>query len=135
MIRCGVYQTASGKFLYEIMGTEAHISAQQLDAGQAILVLNDEDIRTTYVLNGTVTERQPFPFTVDKTTLTADGVDEVVVSGVPVDTSVTWPDGQTDTVTDGEVRFSVDLAGTYTLSFSAIPYLDQEVTLEAVAAA
>jgi hypothetical protein len=37
-------------------------------------------------------------------------------------------------VTDGEIRFSVDLAGTYTFRFTAVPYLDQEITIEAIAA-
>jgi Fe2+ transport system protein B len=57
-----------------------------------------------------------------------------VISNIPAGVTVQWPDGQIDEVTDGEVRFAVDLPGTYTLTFDAVPYLEQEVTIEAVAA-
>ncbi|WP_417518721.1 hypothetical protein [Marinobacter sp.] len=90
---------------------------------------------TQYVKNSAITERQPFPFAISATQIAANGVDECVITGVPAGTTVAWPDGQIDTVTDGEVRFSVDLPGTYTLTFEAVPYLTQEVTIEAVSAA
>ena len=68
------------------------------------------------------------------TPLTANGTDETVISGIPEGVQVRWPDGQTDMVNDGEIRFSVDLPGTYTFRFTAVPYLDKEVTIEAIAA-
>lgn len=65
----------------------------------------------------------------------ANGIDEAIITNIPAGVAVEWPDGQIDEVTDGEVRFSVDLPGTYTLIFDAVPYLRQEVTIEAVTAA
>lgn len=88
-----------------------------------------------YILSGQLTEKQPFSLQTTNPQITADGVDECAIGNIPAGATVQWPDGQTDEVTDGEVRFSVDLAGTYTLKFSAIAYLDQEVTIEAVPAA
>lgn len=93
------------------------------------------DDLTAYVVGGVVLEKQSFPLSVSPAQIAADGLDTATISGIPTGTQVEWPDGQTDTVTDGIVEFSVDLPGTYTLKFSAIPYLDQEVTIEALPAA
>ena len=87
-----------------------------------------------YVDNGQVVEKLPLNLP-EALQITADGADEAVITGIPAGVTVQWPDDQVDEVTDGEVRFSVDLPGTYTLTFDAVPYLRQEVTIEAVAAA
>ena len=87
-----------------------------------------------HVSNGEVLDCVEMPLIATNTPLLANGTDEAVISGIPEGAQVEWPDGQTDIVTGGEIRFSVDLAGTYTFQFTAVPYLDQEVTIEAVAA-
>ena len=87
-----------------------------------------------HVSNGEVLDCVEMPLIATNTPLLANGTDEAVISGIPEGAQVVWPDGQTDIVTGGEIRFSVDLAGTYTFRFTAVPYLDQEVTIEALAA-
>ena len=87
-----------------------------------------------HVSNGEVLDCVEMPLIATNTPLLANGTDEAVISGIPEGAQVEWPDGQIDIVTGGEIRFSVDLAGTYTFQFTAVPYLDQEVTIEAVAA-
>ena len=87
-----------------------------------------------YVDNGQLKDRQGFELLLSAAQIVANGTDEAIISGIPAGVQVEWPDGQTDIVTDGEIRFSVDLAGTYTFRFTAVPYLDQEITIEAIAA-
>ena len=87
-----------------------------------------------YVDNGQLKDRQGFELLLSAAQIVANGTDEAIISGIPEGVQVQWPDGQTDIVTGGEIRFSVDLAGTYTFRFTAVPYLDQEVTIEALAA-
>jgi len=87
-----------------------------------------------YVDNGQLKDRQGFELLLSAAQIVANGTDEAIISNLPAGVQVEWPDGQTDIVTDGEIRFSVDLAGTYTFRFTAVPYLDQEVTIEALAA-
>ena len=87
-----------------------------------------------HVSNGEVLDCVEMPLIATNTPLLANGTDEAVISGIPEGVQVEWPDGQTDIVTGGEIRFSVDLAGTYTFRFTAVPYLDQEITIEAIAA-
>lgn len=94
---------------------------------------SDVSSQTHYVDNGQVVEKQPLNLP-ESLQISADGVDESVISSIPAGVTVQWPDGQIDEVTDGEVRFAVDLPGTYTLTFDAVPYLRQEVIIEAVAA-
>ena len=86
-----------------------------------------------HVSNGEVLDCVEMPLIATNTPLLANGTDEAVISGIPEGAQAEWPDGQIDIVTGGEIRFSVDLAGTYTFQFTAVPYLDQEVVIEAFA--
>jgi len=87
------------------------------------------DIATQVVM-----AKQSMVLITTNTSLTADGTDEAIISDIPAGVQVEWPDGQTDIVTGGEISFSVDLPGTYTFRFTAVPYLDKEITVEAIAA-
>jgi len=74
------------------------------------------------------------PLITTSTPLIANGTDEAVISGIPEGAQVEWPDGQINIVTDGEIGFSVDLPGTYAFKFTAVAYLDKEITIEAIPA-
>jgi len=105
------------------------------DTGLKALEVNEEvGITTHYISNGNSFEKAPLSLTVNSTSLIANGTDEAVISNIPAGAQVEWPDGQIDIVTDGEIRFSVDLPGAYTFRFTAVPYLDKEITVEAIAA-
>jgi len=130
-----VYNSVNGKVYLEGIG---HIdTVDPLVFGPTMVAmyydgpLSQADI---YVESGSVLQRQPMVLITTNTPLLANGTDEAVISGIPEGVQVEWPDGQTDIVTGGEIRFSVDLAGTYTFRFTAVPYLDQEITIEAIAA-
>lgn len=133
MIRWAIYEP-SGR-IDRIYGGTADEAALQAGPGEKITpisaLLTDAE---AYVVNSAVQLKQPFPLTVNKAQIIADAVDTATISGVPAGTTVTWHDGQVDEVTDGVVELATDLPDTYTLKFSAVAYLDQEVTLEAVAA-
>ena len=101
---------------------------------QVLPIADDLNDVTAYISDGAVQPKAAFPFVVSTGQITANGADEAIISGIPNGTTVRWPDGQTDIVTDGEIRFSVDLLGTYTFRFTAVPYLDKEITVEAIAA-
>jgi len=111
---------------------EAQLQAQ--GGLEVVPIADDLDDVTAYISGGDVQPKQPMSLITTNTPLIADGTDEVIISGIPSGVQVEWPDGQVDTVTDGEIRFSVDLPGTYTFQFTAVPYLDQEITIEAIAA-
>ena len=110
---------------------EAQLQAQ--GGLEVVPIADDLDDVTAYISGGDVQPKQPMSLITTNTPLLANGTDEAVISGIPEGAQVEWPDGQTDIVTGGEIRFSVDLAGTYTFQFTAVPYLDQEVVIEAFA--
>jgi hypothetical protein len=109
----------------------------QSDTGWMTLEIDPTvKIGTHYIdiLEGVAVERTNMSINVNDLEIIANGTDEAIISGIPAGVQVEWPDGQTDIVTDGEIRFSVDLAGFYTFRFTAVPYLDQEVVIEAIPA-
>jgi len=130
-----VYNSINGKVFLEGVGPISTVDPLVFGLTMVAMYydgpLSQADI---YVESGVVTRRQPMSLITTNTPLIADGTDEVIISGISSGVQVEWPDGQVDTVTDGEVYFAVDLPGTYTFKFTAIPYLDQEVTIEAIAA-
>jgi len=130
-----VYNSVNGRVFLEGIG---HISSvDPLVFGSTMVAMYYDGplgYADVYVESGVVTRRQPIPLVTTNTPLTANGTDEAIISGIPAGVQVEWPDGQIDTVTGGEIGFSVDLAGTYTFQFTAVPYLDQEVVIEAILA-
>lgn len=136
MGRYGVFDQQGG-ITHVVFCPATMAGLQSTDALSVIELEEHQDDSNSYVDVGSsaVKAKQPFGFSSNKTQIKADGVDEVVVSEVPAGTTILWPDGQEDEVTDGEARFSVDLPGLYTLTFDAVPYLREEVTIEAVSAA
>ena len=134
MKRWAIYKSNTGQIDRVYSGPEYEALIQPQVGEQVVVILGAEDDASSYVESGVVTQRQLMPLIITNTPLLANGTDEAVISGIPEGAQVEWPDGQTDIVTGGEIRFSVDLAGTYTFQFTAVPYLDQEVTIEAVAA-
>ena len=130
-----VYNSINGKVFLEGVGPISTVDPLVFGLTMVAMYydgpLSQADI---YVESGVVTRRQPMSLITTNTPLIADGTDEVIISGISSGVQVEWPDGQVDTVTDGEVYFAVDLPGTYTFKFTAVPYLDQEVTIEAIPA-
>ena len=132
MNRWAVYNQ-QGRIDSVYSGPEFEAYLQARGGLEVVPIADGLDDVTAYISGGAVQPKQPMPLNTTSTSLIADGTDEVIISGIPSDVQVEWPDGQIDTVTDGEVSFAVDLVGTYTIKFTAIPYLDQEVVIEAFA--
>lgn len=110
-------------------------AAMQLEVGEAYLAMPDHlDDLMAYVFDGAITSKTDLPISINKNQIVADGNDTATISGIPASVTVTWPDDLTEEVTDGVVEFAIDLPGTYTLTFDSVPYLKQEVTIEAVSA-
>ena len=131
------YETHTGKIQRVMVGPSKDWMGVLATNMSRLVLTNHEVINAAvhYVSGEALQIRQPIPLVTTNTPLTANGTDESIISSIPEGVQVEWPDGQIDIVTDGEIRFSVDLPGTYTFRFTAVPYLDQEVVIEAIAAA
>lgn len=89
---------------------------------------------THYVLNGVLTERPLFQFTLPTSTnVLADGNTPYVISGVPVGMSVdVQGPNQLHGVTDDDtVELTFAIIGKYKVTLSLFPYQDLQVTLNA----
>jgi len=134
-MRAAIYNIVSERIVRIVDAPSDHITLQ-VQEGEAYVVsatATDEGHYFNTEL-AEIQSKMDLPLITTNTPLIADGIDEVIISGIPSDVQVEWPDGQTDIVTGGEIRFSVDLPGTYTFRFTAVPYLDKEITIEAIAA-
>ena len=132
-----VYALLTGQVYYKGFGPHELVALHDYGPGLEWIQSSDEDPNTVYIELGTyvIKDKTTFLFIIETVQIVSDGIDEATISNIPEGVQVEWPDGQTDIVTDGEIRFSVDLPGTYTFRFTAVPYLDREVVIEAIAAA
>jgi len=81
---------------------------------------------------GEVLDRPEMLVTVDADTADADGVDEVIISGIPLDTlvSAAVPEGVVaELVNDGVVEIASDLAGEGTVTLEHPLYMAKEITV------
>jgi len=101
------------------------------------LQITDSIENNKYYVDITVTPHElkqkiSLPFTLSSSTLIADGIDEIAITGLPNPVTVTWPDNLVEEVTDGIIEFSVDQVGTYTITIESIPYLTEVINVEAI---
>lgn len=78
-----------------------------------------------------LTARTPLSATLDKATVTADGIDEAVLSGLPIPCTV-YIDGVPEVINDGSAEFSFTDPGTYIVMVNEPAYLQQFWQIEAV---
>jgi len=129
-----VYEPDTGRVYVKGNGELRSVDPQNFSPTAQMVTYTGDRSDNLHVSNGEVLDCVEMPLIATNTPLLANGTDEAVISGIPEGVQVEWPDGQTDIVTGGEIRFSVDLAGTYIFRFTAVPYLDQEVVIEAIPA-
>jgi hypothetical protein len=80
----------------------------------------------------TVRSKTSMGFTVDKTTMTADGVDTVTISGLPAGVTVTVNHLSEVVVIDGSFEFTTDTAGAYHLEIYALEYFTEVLDIDAI---
>ena len=88
---------------------------------------------TEYVVDGAILTRPVMALTLSKQKAQADGVDEIILSGMPAGASVyvSGPaevDGQAD---GGPAVLTFALPGVYTAYITHFPYQDMKVTMHA----
>jgi hypothetical protein len=92
-------------------------------------------LASNYVTGGAVQPRETMAPTVDKNTITADGVDMVTITGLPAcKIGITGPLAMSPLdVTDGTVQFTANIRGDYVITATAPPqFLDWSTTIHAV---
>jgi hypothetical protein len=130
-----IYKINTGEILRNVDMPEDFIP-YQVGEGEAFLetqvTINDG---IHYVDNDVVLEKVIQPILLNKTTINADGIEELIFSNVPL-ASIKIDNLQTKETLSGTIEgtdsFSTTIPGTYKIKIISFPYLDFEATIEAV---
>ncbi|MBY5962096.1 hypothetical protein [Marinobacter nauticus] len=106
-------------------------SEAKLQNSYYIQIADDLDDSNAYVRDGKIMAKQQFSLSINKSIITADGVDTITITNIPADTLVTWWDGQQDIITDGILEITSDLEGEYKIILDHPHYLQESLTFEA----
>lgn len=126
-----IYETTTGRILRNIVCTPDQVR-YQVGAGESAME-GTADGATHYAPLGAVTARSAMSASVDVFAIAADGVEEATISGLPAGAVVSINHvvvGEVDPA--GEVVFTTDTPGEYVVRCSLFPWLDYEVTIDAI---
>lgn len=139
-----VFDTSTGEILRtgECM-TVAQAQLQGSTPGTSVLTVGSDP--TSQVVQDPggfpgIVNKPPSPMSADKTSIHADGVEQLTISSVPIGSVArfTVPDNQgfaavpDQTVNDGSLAVTTTVIGTYVIRVQAFPNTDFMVTFNAV---
>lgn len=128
-----VYET-NGKILRAGSCLDSDISLQPKDISESVIE-STCNLETDYVLSGVITQRPTQATLLDKTTLTANGIDVIHITSAP-DGIFTATNVVTGEMVSGSISgsdtFSTTVKGTIKIKIEAFPYLDFEATVEVI---
>jgi hypothetical protein len=87
-----------------------------------------------YIPLGIITEKIVFPILIDKTKLTADDVDKISITNIPLNTNLTisYSTGCIDYVLeDTLIDFNTSISDIYSFTFTNVQYLPLKVLINA----
>lgn len=120
------YDPASGRILNHYSSADA---APAPSASFALLDAEADGL-SQYVAGGAVVDRPACPITIDKTLITANGVDSFTLSNVPTGATV-WCQGKGYQVNDGTFTYTTTIAGIFTVAVFLFPTKDFWETVHA----
>jgi len=119
----------AGRILATLAGQPGQTKAELEEIYETNFVWNDSatvNWENTWVNNGVLEDKASLTATWDSTTVVADGVAEIVLSGLPVPCTAIIDHEQTVVVTDGSLEFSADVAATYSIIVDEVAFIKQE---------
>jgi len=129
-VKFAQYDPATGR-----IGFVADLPESMIELQDGSIYVGDADPKLDYIVGGQCVPRPQSPVGVPRTTVKADGADELVLTGVPAGAQlrVTGPTPMTGAVDQaGDVTLTFALAGEYRLAVDAFPFLSLEVAINAV---
>jgi len=113
--------------------TTQNIQDQDFGDGDIVAEGSIADLAAQYVpdvLTPVVTDKPTNTTTLNKTTVVADGVDKILVDGIPIGAEVTL--GEVTIIADEATADLIfDISGAYIFKVVLFPYLDYMVTINA----
>lgn len=135
MVAVTLYDASNGEVI-SVVDVSPPEFVQQYVSGlpQGVKAVEGVYSRNDYYIDsqGTPTLKASMPVVVDKTVLSADGNDKVVLSGIPTGAEAFVNLQSVGVVNDGILEFSVTKAGEYTILLRSAGYRDFEVVVSAL---
>jgi len=127
-----VYEVASGRIVRQLFVRASDLSSN-VDPVTEATVPGTFAAKEFYVNEGVVTLRSDNPSTLSADTVVADGVSVLILSNVPVGSTVTvsGPVQASSVVDDGSLEITVDIAGGYTVFVDSFPTRTKELSFVA----
>ncbi len=127
-----VYETATGRILRSGICGHLDVVNQAQGGGETAIEGRASDVTEYFdIVEGVIKSRPVIEATMSKTEIVADGVDELVISPLPIPTTVRVQ-GNEVIVMDGSLEFSTSLAGPLDFRLDAFPYQDKTLIGRAV---
>lgn len=126
-----LYSTVTGEIVTELHIKPADVILNTSEDIHSILADGDPNLKyVDLVGEPVVSDKQLIGYTINKTAISADGVDTVDLTNLPTGTLLTVGT-ETETESSGAISFSVDLAGTYDLNLTHPLHLDTTIQVTA----
>lgn len=123
-----IYESKTGNIKYALQSSSG-LEEPELDATES-LVEGFYNTGLIYISDGEPIERPTMQPTVSATEVLADGVEEVLITNLPISATVNI-NGQVAEVDDGELTLTFETPGEYRLTVEAFPHKPWEVTIHA----
>ena len=124
-----VYTNTTGEILRTGSVSQSDISIQAGTGETAVEASANDLLQRHDIATDTLVNKTQQSLSATKSTITADGVDESVITCIAG--SIAKIHDESYVVDDGTLEFSVDLVGSYVITFTHTLYLDTEITIEA----
>ena len=125
------YDPASGRIVAVGYCAVGDVALQRLDVEELLVIADDADDLTHYVVDGQLRERSAITAAWSSESVLADGSTEIVLSPLPSPCTVSV-DGTEVIVSDGSLEFSTSAVGQYVVALDEAAYQPKEWVINAV---
>ena len=128
-----VYSNITGEILRQGRCQGVDILLQPSNTNESVIEASDsnDNIHKIDLNTLEIIFKIPIPVIINKTTISADGVDNIIISDLPNPTAVSIVDEGSWEITDGVFEFTTETVGEYIIKLRSSLYLDVEYLINA----
>ena len=132
------YEKESGRIVSFIQAPKEHKDYYVTEIIGSVIINGGVDVTNFgnyYIVEESFVLRPTQTTTINKSTITADGIDAVSITDAPVGIFTAINKATEETISgeiSGSDTFATTIAGTYKITLTSFPYLDFESTVEAI---
>lgn len=126
-----IYNSTTGRIKSLVTTTtQINLTVWEIPTGFSLLQFKANNLQYINLTTKLPVDKQSLTVSWDKTSITADGLDIAILSGLPIPCTVFIDDIENE-VSDGTLEFTADAVGEYQIRIDEVEYLPQEWTINA----